>query len=118
MDRTTVERQQIIEAVGTFPEGALAELASVLDYLHYKSAQRREVNSRSASFLLQLQAWATLVNRMFQSGMKKSSAMKLILWMAGVPSRAIRDDGDTRHQFFVRANQSRRCPKTSHFVST
>jgi len=37
MDRSTIERQQILEAVNAFPEEALAELASFLDYLRYKS---------------------------------------------------------------------------------
>lgn len=52
MDRTTVERQQLLEAVNTLPEEALSELASFLDYLNYKSAQRRDANNQSASFLV------------------------------------------------------------------
>lgn len=52
MDRTTVERQQLLEAVSTLPEENLLELASFLDYLRYKSAQRREANSHSANFLV------------------------------------------------------------------
>jgi hypothetical protein len=52
MDRSTVERQQILEAVSTLPEEALVELASFLDYLRYKSSQRRDANNQSASFLV------------------------------------------------------------------
>jgi hypothetical protein len=51
MDGTAVERQKIIEAVGTLPDEALLELASFLDYLRYKSAQRRELNN-NAGFLV------------------------------------------------------------------
>ncbi|MBI4781617.1 MAG: hypothetical protein HY785_09835 [Oscillatoriophycideae cyanobacterium NC_groundwater_1537_Pr4_S-0.65um_50_18] len=46
------QRQQILEAVSALPDKALMELASFLDYLRYKSAQRREINNRSASFLV------------------------------------------------------------------
>lgn len=52
MDRSTVKRQQLLEAVSALLEEALVELASFLDYLRYKSAQRREVNSHSANFLV------------------------------------------------------------------
>lgn len=45
MDRTTVERQQILEAVSTLAEEALVELARFLNYLRYKSTQRRKVNN-------------------------------------------------------------------------
>lgn len=52
MDKSTVERQKLIEAVSTLPEEALLELANFLDYLRYKSAQSRETNNQSASFLV------------------------------------------------------------------
>jgi hypothetical protein len=52
MDKSTVERQQLLEAVSTLPEEALVELASFLDYLSYKSAQRRDANNQSANFLV------------------------------------------------------------------
>lgn len=52
MDGSTVERQKLIEAVSTLPEGALLELASFLDYLRYKSTQHKETNNQSASFLV------------------------------------------------------------------
>lgn len=51
MDRSTVARQQILETVSTLPEEALVELANFLDYLRYKSVQRREANNQSANFL-------------------------------------------------------------------
>jgi Protein of unknown function (DUF2281) len=52
MDRSTIERQQLLETVSTLPEEVLAELASFLDYLRYKSSQRTEANNQSANFLL------------------------------------------------------------------
>jgi hypothetical protein len=52
MDKSTVERRKLIEAVSILPEGALLELASFLDYLRYKSVQRRGSKNQSASFLL------------------------------------------------------------------
>lgn len=52
MDRSTVERQQLLEAISDLPEEALAELASFLDYLRYKSAHQRELTTHSSSFLL------------------------------------------------------------------
>jgi hypothetical protein len=52
MDKSTLERQRLFEAVSALPEEALVELASFLDYLRYKSAQYREVNNQSASFLV------------------------------------------------------------------
>jgi hypothetical protein len=51
MDISTVERQKLLETVRELPEEALVELASFLDYLRYKSAQRRELDNHSASFL-------------------------------------------------------------------
>ena len=52
MDRSTVERQQILEAISDLPDEALVELASFLDYLRYKSTQRREISNNPASFLV------------------------------------------------------------------
>ena len=51
MDISTVERQKLLETVRDLPEEVLVELASFLDYLRYKSAQNREINNHSASFL-------------------------------------------------------------------
>lgn len=44
MDGITVERQKLIEAVSNLSDEALLELASFLDYLRYKSAQRDVVS--------------------------------------------------------------------------
>ncbi|OKH17438.1 hypothetical protein [[Limnothrix rosea] IAM M-220] len=52
MDRSTIERQQILESVSALPEEDLMELASFLDYLRYKSAQSRETKNQSANFLV------------------------------------------------------------------
>ncbi|MBW4620725.1 MAG: hypothetical protein KME17_15395 [Cyanosarcina radialis HA8281-LM2] len=52
MDGTTVERQKLIEAVSNLPDEALLELANFLDYLRYKSVQRRKPNNNATSFLL------------------------------------------------------------------
>ena len=51
MDISTLERQKLVEAVRELPEEVLVELASFLDYLRYKSAQRRELENHSANFL-------------------------------------------------------------------
>lgn len=51
MDISTVERQKLLEAVRDLPEEVLVELASFLDYLRYKSVQRRELDHHSANFL-------------------------------------------------------------------
>jgi hypothetical protein len=51
MDISTVERQKLLEVVRDLPDEVLVELASFLDYLRYKSAQRRELDNHSASFL-------------------------------------------------------------------
>ena len=51
MDTSTLERQKLVEAVRELPEEVLVELASFLDYLRYKSAQRRELDNHSAGFL-------------------------------------------------------------------
>ncbi|MGC8713279.1 MAG: hypothetical protein ACP5RH_12895 [Leptodesmis sp.] len=52
MDGTTVERQKLIEVVSNLPDEALLELASFLDYLRYKSAQRKELNNNAVKFLV------------------------------------------------------------------
>lgn len=52
MDGTTVERQKLIDVVSTLPDEALFELASFLDYLRYKSVQRREPDNYAANFLV------------------------------------------------------------------
>lgn len=52
MDKSTVERQQVLEAVNNLPEEALLELANFLDYLRYKLVQCREANNQPASFLV------------------------------------------------------------------
>ncbi|NET39269.1 MAG: DUF2281 domain-containing protein [Cyanothece sp. SIO1E1] len=51
MDISTVERQKLLETVRDLPEEVLVELASFLDYLRYKSAQQKEADNHSASFL-------------------------------------------------------------------
>ncbi|MDF5721005.1 MAG: hypothetical protein PUP91_11090 [Rhizonema sp. PD37] len=56
MDGIILDRQKLIEAVGTLPDEALVELASFLDYLRYKSIQRREPNNNAASFLVAIAA--------------------------------------------------------------
>jgi hypothetical protein len=51
MDGTT-ERQKLIETVRTLPDDALLELANFLDYLHYKSSHRKDLNNNANSFLV------------------------------------------------------------------
>ena len=52
MNRPTIERQQLIEAVSNLPDDVLFELASFLDYLCYKTLQRRNINSSQSNFLV------------------------------------------------------------------
>jgi hypothetical protein len=52
MNRSTVERQQLLEAVNALPDEALVELISFLDYLRYKSAHQRELTTHASNFLL------------------------------------------------------------------
>lgn len=51
MDGSTVERQKLIEAVSALPDEVLFELASFLDYLRYKSTQRRNASQDAPNFL-------------------------------------------------------------------
>jgi hypothetical protein len=52
MSETTVERQDLVEAVNTLPDEVLVELANFLDYLRYKTAQRQESDISRQNFLL------------------------------------------------------------------
>lgn len=52
MDEIIAERQKLIEAVNTLPDEVLLELAGFLDYLRYKSVQRREPDNNAANFLV------------------------------------------------------------------
>lgn len=52
MAKSIIERQQLHEAVDNLPDVALAELASFLDYLRYKSRHQQEPTTDSSSFLL------------------------------------------------------------------
>lgn len=52
MNEITVERQTLVEAVNALPDNALIELASFLDYLRYKTVQRRDTEPPRQNFLL------------------------------------------------------------------
>jgi hypothetical protein len=52
MNKSTTERQQLLEAVNALPDEALVELANFLDYLRYKLAHQGELTTHSSSFLL------------------------------------------------------------------
>jgi hypothetical protein len=52
MERTAVDRQELIETVSTLPDEVLLELANFLDYLRYKSVQPKNSDSNASSFLL------------------------------------------------------------------
>ena len=54
MERTTVERQKLIETIDTLPDEALFELANFLGYLRYKSVQREELNNHPTNFLVEV----------------------------------------------------------------
>lgn len=52
MERTAVDRQELIETVSTLPDEVLLELANFLDYLRYKSVQPQKSDSNASSLLL------------------------------------------------------------------
>lgn len=52
MNRTTVDRQELIETVSALPDKVLLELASFLGYLRYKSVQSQKSDSNASNFLL------------------------------------------------------------------
>ncbi len=52
MNSSMTERQQLIEAVNNLPDEVLFELASFLDYLHYKTLQHRDISSSQSNFLI------------------------------------------------------------------
>lgn len=52
MDRTSVDRQQLIEVVNDLPDEFLLELSIFLDYLHYKSSQHNRFTNIPSSFLM------------------------------------------------------------------
>ena len=52
MDGTTVERQKLIDTISALPDDALLELASFLDYLRYKSLQKRDFSHNAHNFLI------------------------------------------------------------------
>jgi hypothetical protein len=56
MAKTTVERQNLIEAVNALPDEVLIELASFLEYLHHKTVQRQNAEPVQQNFLLTIAA--------------------------------------------------------------
>ncbi|NJM76022.1 MAG: DUF2281 domain-containing protein [Acaryochloridaceae cyanobacterium RU_4_10] len=52
MSNTTVERQNLIEAVNTLPDEAVSELASFVEYLRYKTLQPQNSEPPKQNFLL------------------------------------------------------------------
>ncbi len=52
MSKTTVERQNLIEAVNTLPDEVLIELTSFVEYLRYKTVQPQNAEPPVQNFLL------------------------------------------------------------------
>ncbi len=52
MAKTTVERQNLIEAVNALPDEVLIELASFVDYLRYKTIQQQSTDLPQQNFLM------------------------------------------------------------------
>lgn len=52
MSKTTIERQNLIEAVNTLPDEMLIELANFLEYLQYKTVQQQRTDSPPQNVLL------------------------------------------------------------------
>jgi Protein of unknown function (DUF2281) len=59
MAKTTIERQNLIEAVNTLPDDVLIELASFVEYLRYKTVQRQTSESPKQNFLLAIAGLGT-----------------------------------------------------------
>ena len=54
MDRSQIQRQQLLEAVNNLPDEALVELANFLDYLRDKSAPQSKIPKDSSRFLARI----------------------------------------------------------------
>lgn len=52
MSKTTVERQNLIEAVNALPDDVLIELASFVEYLCYKTVRQQSTDLPQQNFLL------------------------------------------------------------------
>jgi hypothetical protein len=52
MSKTTVERQNLIEAVNALPDEMLIELTSFVEYLRYKTVHPQNVEPPRQNFLL------------------------------------------------------------------
>jgi Protein of unknown function (DUF2281) len=52
MSKTTIERQNLIEAVNTLPDEVLIELTSFVEYLRYKTVQHQNSKPPVQNFLL------------------------------------------------------------------
>jgi hypothetical protein len=52
MSKTTVERQNLIEAVNALPDEVLIELASFVEYLRYKAVRQQSADVSQQNFLL------------------------------------------------------------------
>ncbi|GAB4364772.1 MAG: hypothetical protein Kow00121_00740 [Elainellaceae cyanobacterium] len=59
MNAPAANRQKLIEMVNTLPDNVLVELASFIDYLHYKSSQPHETEERGSAFLLSIAGLGT-----------------------------------------------------------
>jgi hypothetical protein len=60
MNAPTTKRQQIIEAIQTLPEDYLSELSSFIDYLSYKSTEKKPKESET-NFLMAIAGIGTSV---------------------------------------------------------
>ncbi|MEA5514227.1 hypothetical protein [Nodularia sp. UHCC 0506] len=59
MNTGAKKRQKLIEAVNALPDNTLLELASFIDYLHYKSTQQPESDNHKSSFLMSIAGLGT-----------------------------------------------------------
>jgi hypothetical protein len=58
MKTSTEKRQQIVKEINTLPEDSLSELTSFIQYLHYKSLQKKPEKPK-ANFLLSVAGLGT-----------------------------------------------------------
>ena len=67
MDRTLVDRQQIVDTIGILPSETLAELTHFLEYLRYKSLQPANISESKLS--------QTIVNNQSELGLREKDSI-------------------------------------------
>ncbi len=92
MDGTTVERQKLIEAVGSLSDEAVLELSIFLDYLRYKSVQRDAVSLAPIQTVIRREGEITCVRKVEVQGREpKGNAANFLVAVAGLGNSGQQD---------------------------